>query len=181
MSLRSRVGHRLKSKSQKIAFKVRVVRQFRQTNTFLRKGGELVLDCHVERSPVNATRLTICWIKFGVGLSVDSGTVIFFGRKSLERTRRNSRRQMTYTIALKPAIKAQVMATSSDGHRSLTTTPLCDFARYWLAKGAEPSDPITTIWPPTQTAGRSAPPSARPPNSPSWAGTSTRTRPPNCR
>jgi hypothetical protein len=53
---------------------------------------------------------------------------------------------MTYTIALKPAGKGQVTATSSDGFRFLTTTPLCDGARYWLGKGIDPATCLVTIW-----------------------------------
>ena len=53
---------------------------------------------------------------------------------------------MPYTITLKPAGKGQVTATSTDGQTLLTTTPLCDFARYWLTKGADPADPIVTLW-----------------------------------
>jgi hypothetical protein len=52
---------------------------------------------------------------------------------------------MTLTISLQPAIKGQVTATSSDGHTSLTTTPLLDGARYWVEK-ANPTTPIVTVW-----------------------------------
>jgi hypothetical protein len=53
---------------------------------------------------------------------------------------------MTYTIALKPAAKGQVTATSSDGHRFLTTTPLLDGSRYWLKNGANPDTSVVTVW-----------------------------------
>src|SRR5262245_38403850 len=50
------------------------------------------------------------------------------------------------TICLQPAIKGQVTATSSDGHFFLTTTPLCDGARYWLERGVSPDTSISTVW-----------------------------------
>ena len=50
------------------------------------------------------------------------------------------------TITLEPAGKGQVTATSTDGHRFLTTTPLLDGARYWLNNGANPSTSIATVW-----------------------------------
>jgi hypothetical protein len=50
------------------------------------------------------------------------------------------------TITLKPAGKGQVTATSSDGHSFLSTIPLCNGARYWLDKGADPATPICTVW-----------------------------------
>jgi hypothetical protein len=50
------------------------------------------------------------------------------------------------TIDIAPAIKGQVTATSSDGHRFLTTTPLIDGARYWLENGANPDTLVVTIW-----------------------------------
>jgi len=37
-------------------------------------------------------------------------------------------------------------STPSDGHTSLTATPLCDGARHWLNKGADPATYIVTIW-----------------------------------
>jgi hypothetical protein len=43
------------------------------------------------------------------------------------------------TITLKPAGKGQVTATSTDGHAFLSTIPLCNAARYWLDKGADPA------------------------------------------
>ena len=49
-------------------------------------------------------------------------------------------------INIAPAIKGQVTATSSDGHRFLTTTPLIDGARYWLEKGLSPDISIVTVW-----------------------------------
>jgi hypothetical protein len=49
-------------------------------------------------------------------------------------------------INIAPAIKGQVTATSSDGHRFLTTTPLIDGARYWLENGANPAASIVTVW-----------------------------------
>jgi hypothetical protein len=49
-------------------------------------------------------------------------------------------------INIAPAIKGQVTATSSDGHRFLTTTPLIDGARYWLENGANPDTLVVTIW-----------------------------------
>src|SRR5262245_9884754 len=49
-------------------------------------------------------------------------------------------------INIAPAIKGQVTATSSDGHRFLTTTPLIDGARYWLEKGLSPDISIITVW-----------------------------------
>jgi hypothetical protein len=51
-----------------------------------------------------------------------------------------------YTISLEPSRKAQVTATSSDGHAFTITTPLLECARYWLNLGAEPSATITTVW-----------------------------------
>ena len=53
---------------------------------------------------------------------------------------------MTYTIAIKPAGKGQITATSSDGFHFLTTTPLCESARQWLSKGANPATFIVTVW-----------------------------------
>ena len=50
------------------------------------------------------------------------------------------------TITLEPAGKGQVTATSSDGHFFLSTTPLCDGARHWLNKGADPATYVVTIW-----------------------------------
>jgi hypothetical protein len=50
------------------------------------------------------------------------------------------------TISIRPAGKGQVTASSSDGHTFLTTTPLCDGARYWLEKGVPPDTPIITLW-----------------------------------
>jgi hypothetical protein len=50
------------------------------------------------------------------------------------------------TITIAPADKGQVTATSSDGHRFLTTTPLLDGARHWLEKGANPANTIITVW-----------------------------------
>jgi hypothetical protein len=50
------------------------------------------------------------------------------------------------TISMSPAIKGQVTATSSDGHRFLTTTPLLDGARYWLEKDVSPAASIVTVW-----------------------------------
>jgi hypothetical protein len=50
------------------------------------------------------------------------------------------------TIALKPASKRQVTATSTDGHTFLTTQPLLDGARYWLDRGASPATSIVTVW-----------------------------------
>ena len=50
------------------------------------------------------------------------------------------------TICLQPAIKGQVTATSTDGHRFLTTTPLLDGARYWLERGTAPDTSIITVW-----------------------------------
>jgi hypothetical protein len=49
-------------------------------------------------------------------------------------------------INIAPAIKGQVTATSSDGHRFLTTTPLIDGARYWLKNGANPDALVVTVW-----------------------------------
>jgi hypothetical protein len=49
------------------------------------------------------------------------------------------------TITIAPADKGQVTATSSDGHRFLTTTPLLDGARHWLEKGANPANTIITV------------------------------------
>jgi hypothetical protein len=51
-----------------------------------------------------------------------------------------------FTIALEPAGKGQITATSSDGHRFLTTTPLLDGARYWLKNGANPDTSVVTVW-----------------------------------
>jgi hypothetical protein len=45
-----------------------------------------------------------------------------------------------------PAIKGQVTATFSDGHRFVTTTPLLDEARYWLKNGANPDTLVVTVW-----------------------------------
>jgi hypothetical protein len=50
------------------------------------------------------------------------------------------------TIAIAPAGKGQVTATSSDGHRFLTTTPLLDGSRYWLKNGANPETSVVTVW-----------------------------------
>jgi hypothetical protein len=50
------------------------------------------------------------------------------------------------TISLAPAIKGQVTATSSDGHSFLSSTPLLDGARYWLAQGVCPGTSISTVW-----------------------------------
>lgn len=50
------------------------------------------------------------------------------------------------TITLKPSGKGHVTATSSDGHSFLTTTPLCNGARYWLDNGADSATYIVTIW-----------------------------------
>jgi len=50
------------------------------------------------------------------------------------------------TITLEPAGKGQVTATSSDGYFFLSTTPLCDGARHWLNKGADPATYIVTTW-----------------------------------
>jgi hypothetical protein len=49
-------------------------------------------------------------------------------------------------ISIGAAIKGQVTATSSDGHRFLTTTPLIDGARYWLKNGANPDTLVVTVW-----------------------------------
>ena len=50
------------------------------------------------------------------------------------------------TITLEPAGKGQVIATSSDGHSFLTTSPLFDGARYWLNNSANPATYIVTVW-----------------------------------
>jgi hypothetical protein len=50
------------------------------------------------------------------------------------------------SISISPAIKGQVIATSSDGHSFLTTTPLLDGARYWLEKDANAATSIVTVW-----------------------------------
>jgi hypothetical protein len=50
------------------------------------------------------------------------------------------------TITIAPAGKGQVTATSSDGHTFLSTIPLCNGARYWLDKGADPETSICTVW-----------------------------------
>jgi hypothetical protein len=57
-----------------------------------------------------------------------------------------SQGQMTYTISIVPAGKGQVIATSSDSHSFLTTTPLCDGSRYWLSKGTDPATYLCTVW-----------------------------------
>jgi hypothetical protein len=49
-------------------------------------------------------------------------------------------------IKIAPAIKGQVTATSSDGYRFVTTTPLIDGARYWLKNGANPDTLVVTVW-----------------------------------
>ena len=53
---------------------------------------------------------------------------------------------MTLTIAVRPAHKGQVTATSSDGHSFTTSTPLLDGARYWQALGAPSTAAIVTTW-----------------------------------
>ena len=53
---------------------------------------------------------------------------------------------MTLTIAVRPAHKGQVTATSSDGHSFTTSTPLLDGARYWQALGAPLTAAIVTTW-----------------------------------
>jgi hypothetical protein len=50
------------------------------------------------------------------------------------------------TISISPAGKGQVTAASSDGHGFLTSTPLCDGARYWLEKGICPDTTIMVVW-----------------------------------
>jgi hypothetical protein len=50
------------------------------------------------------------------------------------------------TISIAPAIKGQVTASSSDGHSFVSTTPLCDGARYWLEKGICPNTTIMVVW-----------------------------------
>ena len=50
------------------------------------------------------------------------------------------------TIAIAPAGKGQVTATSTDGYSFLSTIPLCDGARHWLSKGANPATSIVTVW-----------------------------------
>jgi hypothetical protein len=50
------------------------------------------------------------------------------------------------TISIAPATKGQVTAASTDGHTFLTTTPLLDGARYWLAKGITPDTSIIIVW-----------------------------------
>src|SRR5262245_27879602 len=50
------------------------------------------------------------------------------------------------TITIAPADKGQVTATSSNGYRFLTTTPLLDGARYWLERGTSPDPSIITVW-----------------------------------
>jgi hypothetical protein len=52
---------------------------------------------------------------------------------------------MTYTIALKPAGKGQVTATSSDGYTFITRTPLLSGARHWQQAGAPSSATICAI------------------------------------
>jgi hypothetical protein len=50
------------------------------------------------------------------------------------------------TVAIAPAGKGQVTATSSDGQTFLTTQPLLDGARYWLEKGVSADTSIVTVW-----------------------------------
>jgi hypothetical protein len=52
------------------------------------------------------------------------------------------------TITIAPADKGQVTATSSDGdgYSFLSTTPLCDGARYWLEQGMSPDTSIVAVW-----------------------------------
>ena len=50
------------------------------------------------------------------------------------------------TITLEPGRKGQTIATSSDGHTLVTAAPLCDGARHWLSKGANPATSIVTVW-----------------------------------
>ena len=54
---------------------------------------------------------------------------------------------MFYTVLVTPSTRAgKVTATSSDGHRCTTSTPLLDGARYWKALGAASTASICTIW-----------------------------------
>jgi hypothetical protein len=53
---------------------------------------------------------------------------------------------MSYMIAVEPSTRVKLTATSSDGHRCITTTALLNGARYWQAQGAPSSAIIVTIW-----------------------------------
>jgi hypothetical protein len=54
---------------------------------------------------------------------------------------------MFYTVLVTPSTRAgNVTATSSDGYRCTTSTPLLDGARYWKSLGAPSSASIVTIW-----------------------------------
>jgi len=50
------------------------------------------------------------------------------------------------TITLEPGQKGQTIATSTDGTRFNSHTPLLTAARHWLENGAPPDTYLCTIW-----------------------------------